>query len=70
MPDYHRLDVSYTLKDKQKRNKRYMGEWVFSIYNVYGRKNAYSIFFDEHGMAHKLSILGTVFPSITYNFTY
>ncbi|MCG8308987.1 MAG: TonB-dependent receptor [Cytophagales bacterium] len=70
MPDYHRLDVSYTLKDKLKRNKRYMGEWVFSIYNLYGRKNAYSIYFDENGMAQKLSILGSIFPSITYNFKY
>ncbi|MBS0000495.1 MAG: TonB-dependent receptor, partial [Cyclobacteriaceae bacterium] len=70
MPDYHRLDLTITLEDKIKRNKRFRGEWVLSIYNVYGRKNAYSIYFDEYGMAHKVSILGSIFPSISYNFKY
>jgi hypothetical protein len=70
MPDYHRLDVSFTLKDKPHKVSRYRGEWVFSIYNLYGRKNAYSISFDRFGKAKKLSVLGTVFPSITYNFSF
>ena len=68
IPDYHRLDLSLTIKDKPRRNKLIHGEWVFGIYNVYGRKNAYSIFFKGKGDAYKLSILGTVFPSISYNF--
>jgi hypothetical protein len=70
MPDYHRLDVSFTLKDKPHKLSRYRSEWVFSIFNVYGRKNAYSISFDRYGKAEKLSVLGTVFPSITYNFSF
>jgi len=70
IPDYHRLDLTITLEDKIKRNKRFRGEWSFSIYNVYGRKNAYSIYFDEYGMAHKVSILGSVFPSLSYNFKF
>jgi hypothetical protein len=70
IPDYHRLDVSFTLKDNPHKLSRYRGEWIFSIFNVYGRKNAYSISFNRFGTAKKLSILGTVFPSITYNFSF
>lgn len=70
IPDYHRLDVSFTLKDKPHKISRYRGEWIFSIFNVYGRKNAYSISFDAYGKAKKLSVLGTAFPSITYNFSF
>lgn len=68
IPDYHRLDISLTIKDRPKQNKVMYGEWVFGIYNLYGRKNAYSVFFNSKGSAFKMSILGTVFPSITYNF--
>lgn len=72
IPAYHRLDISYTLKGKQKR--RWKGEWVFSIYNVYSRRNAYSIYFIGDGVAQneatRLSILGGLFPSVTYNFKF
>ncbi|MGC3944198.1 MAG: TonB-dependent receptor [Chryseolinea sp.] len=70
IPDYHRLDVSFTLKDKPHKLSRYRSEWVFSVFNVYGRKNAYSVSFDRYGKAKKLSVLGTVFPSVTYNFNF
>jgi len=70
IPDYHRLDLSLTIKDKPKVNRRFKGEWVFSIYNVYARKNAYSIVFNKYGRAKKLSILGNIFPSINYNFKF
>ena len=68
IPDYHRLDISITIKDKPRQNKIINGEWVLGIYNLYGRKNAYSVFFNSKGTAFKMSILGTAFPSITYNF--
>ncbi|MEJ1240663.1 TonB-dependent receptor [Chryseolinea sp. T2] len=70
IPDYHRLDISFTLKDRPHKLSRYRSEWVFSVFNVYGRKNAYSISFDRYGKAKKLSVLGSVFPSITYNFSF
>ena len=70
IPDYHRLDVSLTIKDRIKSNKRFYGEWVFSVYNLYGRKNAFSIYFDSYGNAHKVAILGTFFPSLSYNFKF
>ncbi|RUA33418.1 MAG: TonB-dependent receptor [Bacteroidetes bacterium] len=70
IPDYHRLDLSLTIKDDPIINRRYSGEWVFSIYNLYGRKNAYSITFNRYGRAKKLSVLGSIFPSLTYNFKF
>lgn len=70
IPDYHRLDVSLTIKDNPKKSHRLKSEWVISVFNVYGRKNAYSIYFDRWGMAKKLSVLGSIFPSITYNFKF
>ena len=70
IPDYHRLDVSFTIKEKPGKNRRFKDEWVFSIFNVYGRKNTYSISFNRFGTASKLSVLGSVFPSVTYNFNF
>lgn len=74
IPDNHRLDLSATLKGKGKPGRRWKGEWVFSIYNVYARRNAFSIFFAGDGSANntarRLSILGTIVPSVTYNFTF
>jgi len=74
MPAFHRLDVSLTLKGKQLR--RWKGEWVFSLYNVYARRNAYSIYFQQNEddknkrEAIRLSIIGSVIPGITYNFKF
>lgn len=70
IPDYHRLDFSLTIKDNPKKNPRLKSEWVISVFNVYGRKNAYSIYFDRYGNANKLSVLGSIFPSLTYNFKF
>jgi len=74
IPDYHRLDISYTIKRNIIKRRRYKDSFTFSIYNLYGRKNAYSIFFRKNPgstvNAYKLSIIGTVFPSITYNFEF
>ncbi|MCA6078215.1 TonB-dependent receptor [Fulvivirga sedimenti] len=68
VPDYHRLDLSFTLKSKLKKDKLINGEWVLSLYNVYGRKNPYSVYFSQRGNAFQLSILGSIFPSLSYNF--
>ncbi len=75
MPDYHRLDVSLTLKNKEKPNRRWKGEWNFSIYNAYGRKNAWVINFKEDPDNHDImyaekTYLFSILPSITYNFRF
>lgn len=71
IPDYHRLDAALVVEGNNKRKKLVEGTWVFSVYNVYGRKNPYTVFFRslENGIPkpYQLSIIGTVFPSISYN---
>ncbi len=75
IPDYHRLDLSFTIEESLKRQKKWKGSWTFSIYNVYGRANPYSVFFKPQPRgyqieAYRLAVVGTVFPSITYNFKF
>ncbi len=74
IPLYHRLDVSILVRTNHKKNKKWEGSWSLTIYNVYSRRNAYSVFFqeDENGQpqAYRLSVLGSAFPSITYNFKF
>lgn len=74
LPLYHHLDVSATYTPKPEKKKGWQGEWVFSIYNLYSRKNAASISFRQNedtarNEAIKLSIFGIV-PSVTYNFKF
>lgn len=72
LPSYHRLDFSANLKAKKKLFGKISHEWVFSVYNAYNRKNAYSINFkqDENNpnvsYAEKASVFSIV-PSITWN---
>ncbi len=74
LPAYHRLDLSATFVPNQNQNKRWTGEWVFGIYNVYNQKNAASISFGQNretgaNEATRTSIFGIV-PSISYNFKF
>ena len=74
LPTYHHLDVSATLIPKKNLNRKWQAEWVFSIYNLYARKNAASIGFaqnEETGQneATRLSIFGIV-PAVSYNFKF
>ena len=73
MPTYHRLDLSATYTPHP-TGKQWKSEWVFGIYNVYNRKNAVTISFQENQDTHqneavKLSIFGII-PSVTYNFKF
>ncbi|MEA1886416.1 MAG: carboxypeptidase-like regulatory domain-containing protein [Bacteroidota bacterium] len=73
MPSYHRLDLS--MKIRGKKGKRFNTSWDISIYNIYNRHNAYSIYFreDENNggatEAVKLSLFGIV-PSVTFNMSF
>ncbi|MEM7107872.1 MAG: TonB-dependent receptor [Bacteroidota bacterium] len=84
IPPTHRLDVSMTIqmkrvkKGKERKNK---DELVISLYNVYGRRNPFSVFFaQDQGMvnlgdpvetqATRFSIVGAPVPSISYNFKF
>ena len=81
IPDYHRLDVGATFKGKEIPGRKWYGEWVFSVYNIYSRRNAFSIFFrPEEGRlpvgepitteAVRLSVVGNFIPSVSYNFRF
>ena len=74
LPAYHRLDISANYSPKPDSTKKFKGEWVFGVYNIYGRKNAASISFRENrdtgnNEAVRLAIFGMV-PSISYNFKF
>jgi TonB dependent receptor/CarboxypepD_reg-like domain/TonB-dependent Receptor Plug Domain len=73
MPPYHRLDVAATLQGKKK--KRFESSWIFSVYNVYGRENPYSIVFqnDPNDPSRTEAVQYALFrwvPSVTYNFKF
>lgn len=71
---YHHLDLSATFRPKPFKKSRWKGEWVFSIYNAYGRNNAASYFFGQNedtgkSETRRISIFGIV-PGVTYNFKF
>ncbi|GHS90956.1 collagen-binding protein [Bacteroidia bacterium] len=73
-PDYDRLDLSLTYVPNPDSKKWWKGEWNFSIYNVYSRKNPWMITYnqdDATGLpyAEMIYLFGIV-PSITYNFKF
>ncbi|MCR5696995.1 MAG: TonB-dependent receptor [Marinilabiliaceae bacterium] len=73
MPDFHRLDVSAIYDFKRNEGRRWKSQLVFSLYNAYGRKNAYSVFARpsiEHEFQGYMMYLYKWVPSITYNFTF
>jgi hypothetical protein len=69
IPDYFRVDTSFTLEKVFSKKGDSLN---FSIYNLLGRKNAYSVFWQRDGDSqqlkpYRLAILGSIFPSITYS---
>ena len=75
IPDFHRLDVALTFDSGHRKNLKWESSWTLTFFNLYGRKNAFSVFFGrDEGSATlqplKLSVLGSVFPSLTYNFSF
>ncbi len=81
IPDYIRLDISFKIADNIWKNRtvspdrRISDSANFTLYNVLGRKNAFSVFYQRRPSAsvpssYKLSVLGAVIPSFTYNFNF
>ena len=84
IPDYHRLDISATWygkkfrKGQERKNRDY---WVFGVYNLYARRNPFSIYFSQgterqpigspiETFATRVSIIGTIIPAVSYNFEF
>ena len=73
MPAYHRLDISATYE--RPRKGKFQSSWNFSVYNLYGRENAYTISFEDNKTdpARTSTIQTSLFkwvPSVTYNFKF
>lgn len=80
-PVYYRLDLSVTLLQKKSearplwvfKKRPYEGSWVFSLYNATGRKNAYTIQYDNNDQGVPTVYkwyLFTFVPAVTYNFKF
>lgn len=73
LPDYSRLDISWTINGNLKAKKIAHPHWVFSIYNVLGRNNVYSVYFNQEASGltgYKLSVFARAIPSISFNFDF
>jgi hypothetical protein len=73
IPNYLRVDLSFTIGNVIRKIDDSL---VFSIYNLFGRDNAYSVFYQRPASnffipkTYQLSILGSALPSLTYNFKF
>ncbi len=76
VPAYHRLDISATYDFKRNDTRKWQSSIVFSVYNVYNRRNPFSIYFrnsKENPVvteAVRYSVVGSFIPAITYNFKF
>lgn len=80
---YHRLDFSWKVKYSKKENRRWSGDWTFTIYNLYGRRNPLNLYYTQRNGAEngeifldsplgsfELSVLNSPLLAITYNFVF
>jgi hypothetical protein len=73
IPYYSRLDLSLKISGNLKSKKIAHPNWIFSIYNVTGRQNVYSVFFRKERntlYGYMLSVFGRPIPSVTFNFDF
>ena len=78
MAPYHRADIGATYTPRPKSGKARPGQWVFSVYNLYNRKNPYFIYFGNEGSidtgdltikAYQVSLF-PILPSVAWNFSF
>lgn len=73
---YHRADVGVTFNLAPNNKKGRKHNLVLSVYNVYNRRNAFSIYFRNNPdypvntEAVRYSVVGSIIPAITYNFKF
>lgn len=82
LPAYHRLDLSATMNPRRNKERRWKSQWVYSIYNVYNRKNPFTLYTrtsqDKEGNVigdgtqkeARMIYLFPILPSVTYNFKF
>jgi hypothetical protein len=73
-PNYDRLDLSLNYIPKPNSKKKWKSEWNFSVYNVYNRKNPWTIIYQQNkdtGIPYtEMLYLFGIVPSVTYNFKF
>ena len=80
VPDYHRLDFTVSLDESLRIKKKWKGSWSFSLLNVYGRKNPYTIYYKKEAPGeynnynrfnlYKLYLIGKPMPVLNYSFVF
>ena len=73
IPDYSRLDISFQINGNLRSRKIAHPNWTFSVYNLLGRQNVYSIYFQRESdmiKGYKLSVFGQAIPSVTFSFDF
>lgn len=73
IPDYYRVDISVNIEGNHKVRKLAHSSWTVAVYNLLGRKNPSSVFFQTQNgevRGYKLSIFGQPIPTLTYNFRF
>lgn len=84
IPNFHRLDIALTIENvwRGKKQRKGTDNLVVSVYNLYGRKNPFSIYFSQGSSsrpqvgeplatsAHQMSLIGSLIPALTYNFKF
>lgn len=73
IPHYFRIDASVNIEGNLKEDKRIHSYWMVGVYNLTGRKNAYSVYFEsENGkmQGYKLSIFGQPIFTVSWNFKF
>lgn len=70
IPYYFRIDAGINLEEGHKINKNLHSTWSFSVYNLLGRNNVYSIYFDNSNgvlRGYQLTIFNQPIPTLTFN---
>jgi hypothetical protein len=73
LPDYFRIDLSVNLEGNLRSRKKIHSYWMINIYNLTGRRNAYSVYYrSEEGQinSYRISIFGTTIVSLSWNFKF
>ena len=83
-PNYQRLDFSWKVSYSRDPKKRFKKDWIFTVYNVLGRKNPFNIYYTQRDgtsndglifgssplASYTLSVIKTPIISLTYNFRF
>jgi hypothetical protein len=79
LPAYIRGDLGLVVNGRRVPGRKFESDFSLSIYNVLGRRNAYSVYANTLPVyaqyynpvkVYKLSVLGAMIPSVSYNFKF